>query len=124
MGANERCAHHLRQLRSPVRLPESRSTDYSPLGDYTGAIGRGGHLTSMSNRSREVDHPVVLPVVEWPGGRASEQPQADAFMVNIEEIREAANGPPRLRAQSGAAIQQMLSRIVRGIACDPIRWMP
>ncbi len=42
-------------------------------------------------------------------------------MVNIEEIREAANGPPRLRAQSGAAIQQMLSRIVRGIADERLR---
>src|SRR3954469_4483809 len=87
-----------------------------PDPPYTGVICRGIHQTLDRNRSREAGQPVVFPIVAWFGSCAREHPQANALTVNIEEIREAANGGLRIRAKPGTAVQQMLGRIVRGIA--------
>ena len=59
---------------------------------------------------------VVLPVIAWFGRCPGERPCADAFVIDLEQIGKAPDGPVGVRQQSRLAVQQVLCSVVGGIA--------
>lgn len=69
-----------------------------------------------SNCSSKCHQLAVAPIVPWLRRCPSKHPQPDAFVIDVQPVRKAANHSVPVGSQSRRTIEQVLRRVVGGIS--------